>query len=72
MTKVNHAQQEYSGFWPEYQQQYYQNNDQVVQSSVQYQAPSYTYPYPSTNANFSSADYYYLQQQPPPPPPDEP
>ncbi|CAF1067785.1 unnamed protein product [Adineta ricciae] len=72
MAKMNHAQQEYSGFWPEHQQNYYQNNDQVVHNSVQYQAPPYTYPYSSMNANFSSADYYYLQQQPPPPPPDEP
>ncbi|CAF1493069.1 unnamed protein product [Adineta steineri] len=79
MVKMTHAQQEHSGFWPEYQQSSFQNNDQTVQNSMQHQAQPYTYPFPSMNANqkpaYTPADYYNLHlisnMQPPPPPPSD-
>lgn len=88
MAQMAHAQQEYNGFWPEYQQQLLlQNNNQLVQNSMQQQSQPYTYPYPAmyssnitrTHTNIpslytSNDNNLFLNNlmQPPPPPPNEP
>jgi hypothetical protein len=82
MTQIARLQQEYNGFYPEYQQQSsLQNNSHIAQNSMQQQSQPYTYPYPaiySTNMTKTntSTDYNLflnnLMQPPPPPPPDEP
>ncbi|CAF2371211.1 unnamed protein product [Rotaria sp. Silwood2] len=88
MAQMSRAQQEHSGFWPEYcQQSPLQNNDRIAQNSIQQQIQPYTYPYAAvysnntTDMNISVPSSYtsdnpnsYLNNimQPPPPPPDEP
>jgi hypothetical protein len=85
MAKMNDAQQEYSGFWPQYQQPRYGNNEQASQNPWQQQIQPYTYPdsYPSMNYNpmsgmnpnlptsYTSNDYDQLQylRNMQPPPP---
>ncbi|CAF0792741.1 unnamed protein product [Rotaria sp. Silwood1] len=88
MVQMSRAQQEHSGFWPEYHQQSpLQNNDRITQNSIQQHTQPYTYPYSAMYANNTidmnrniSSSYTSVNQnsylnnimQPPPPPPDEP
>ena len=85
MAQMARAQQEYNGFWPEYQQQLLlQNNNQLAQNSMQQQSQPYTYPYPAmyssnmtrTHTNIPSSSSYtsndnnsYLNNLMQPPPP---
>jgi hypothetical protein len=88
MVQMAHAQQQYAGFWPGYNQQSSpEKNNPIAPNSMQQQNQSYTYPYPTMYSNnipgmntniplsYTSTDYHlYLNSlnQPPPPPPNEP